>query len=33
METQRETEREPNFVKRAKDWEVLLRKPFLDAER
>jgi len=33
LETQRETEREPNFVKRAKDWEVVLKKPFLDAER
>lgn len=33
LETERETEREPNFVKRAKDWEVVLKKPFLDAER
>ncbi|XP_020605247.1 alpha-1,2-mannosyltransferase ALG9-like [Orbicella faveolata] len=33
LETQRETEREPNFVKRTKDWEVVLKKPFLDAER
>ncbi|RMX59413.1 hypothetical protein pdam_00013024 [Pocillopora damicornis] len=33
LETERETELEPNFVKRTKDWEVVLQKPFLDAER
>ncbi|CAH3148408.1 unnamed protein product [Porites evermanni] len=33
LETGRETEREPDFAKRTKEWEVLLKKPFLDAER
>ena len=33
LEAERETELEPNFVKRTKDWEVVLQKPFLDAER
>ena len=33
MATERETEREPNFEKRFKEWEVVIKKPFLDAER
>lgn len=33
LETEKETELEPDFVKRTKDWEVVLKKPFLDAER
>lgn len=33
LATERETEREPNFEKRFKEWEVVIKKPFLDAER
>ena len=33
LETERETEQEPNFVKRTKEWEVIIKKPFLDTER
>jgi len=33
LETEKETELEPNFVKRTKEWEVVIKKPFLDAER
>lgn len=33
LETDRETEHEPNFVKRTKEWEVMIKKPFLDAKR
>ena len=33
LETEQTTKREPNFAKREKEWEVVLKKPFLDAER
>ncbi|XP_068686572.1 alpha-1,2-mannosyltransferase ALG9-like [Montipora foliosa] len=33
LATERQTEREPNFVKRFKEWEVVIKKPFLDADR
>ena len=33
LATERETDREPNFEKRFKEWEVVIKKPFLDAER
>ena len=33
LATERETDREPNFEKKFKEWEVVIKKPFLDAER
>ena len=33
LATERKTKREPNFEKRFKEWEVVIKKPFLEVER